>query len=231
MRAVLGAAAALRLGLAEVEADGVAVGDGDAVGDGVAVGEAVAVGDGVAVGLLAETAAEVVRPSTAPAATVMAVIFTGRMGSLPSGTTWLASHTDGRAWLPPTVGRCPAGRDRRWADRVIRQCSVPSETRGSVRWVAAAVSSARSPVATAAAGSDGTARSRTCSGSAGTWTKPPRTVDRRFFAIITDLVGTPAELLDPASDSVAWRTVPTPWGNSARPHDNTTYTPPRFPGQ
>ncbi|MGE7436688.1 RHS repeat-associated core domain-containing protein [Kitasatospora sp. NPDC001175] len=56
-------------------------------------------------------------------------------------------------------------------------------------------------------------------------------VDRRFFAIITDLVGTPTELLDPATDSVAWRTVPTLWGNSTWPHDSTTYTPLQFPGQ
>ncbi|MCU7821092.1 DUF6531 domain-containing protein [Kitasatospora sp. DSM 101779] len=56
-------------------------------------------------------------------------------------------------------------------------------------------------------------------------------VDGRFFAIITDLVGTPTELVDPATQSVAWRAVPTLWGRTTWPSDSTTYTPLRFPGQ
>ncbi|MEZ0065303.1 RHS repeat-associated protein [Streptacidiphilus sp. MAP12-20] len=56
-------------------------------------------------------------------------------------------------------------------------------------------------------------------------------VDRRFFAIVTDLVGTPTELLDPATSSVAWRATTTLWGNTSWPADSTGYTPLRFPGQ
>ncbi|MFJ4680079.1 RHS repeat-associated core domain-containing protein [Kitasatospora sp. NPDC088783] len=56
-------------------------------------------------------------------------------------------------------------------------------------------------------------------------------VDRRFFAIVTDLVGTPTELVDPATDTIAWRATPTVWGHTTWPGDSTTYTPLRFPGQ
>ncbi|MCC9309383.1 hypothetical protein LN042_20245, partial [Kitasatospora sp. RB6PN24] len=56
-------------------------------------------------------------------------------------------------------------------------------------------------------------------------------VDRRFFAIVTDLVGTPTELVDPATDTIAWRTTPTLWGYTTWPSNSTTYTPLRFPGQ
>ncbi|MFF2819661.1 DUF6531 domain-containing protein [Kitasatospora cineracea] len=56
-------------------------------------------------------------------------------------------------------------------------------------------------------------------------------IDRRFFAIVTDLVGTPTELVDPATDTIAWRATTTLWGNTTWPTDSTTYTPLRFPGQ
>ncbi|MFD9124069.1 RHS repeat-associated core domain-containing protein [Kitasatospora sp. NPDC059571] len=56
-------------------------------------------------------------------------------------------------------------------------------------------------------------------------------IDRRFFAIVTDLVGTPTELVDPVSGTIAWRATPTLWGNTTWPADSTTYTPLRFPGQ
>ncbi|WP_282202052.1 RHS repeat-associated core domain-containing protein [Kitasatospora fiedleri] len=56
-------------------------------------------------------------------------------------------------------------------------------------------------------------------------------VDRRFFAIVTDLIGTPTELIDPAAESIAWRATPTLWGQTTWPSDSTTYTPLRFPGQ
>ncbi|MFF7637302.1 RHS repeat-associated core domain-containing protein [Kitasatospora sp. NPDC008050] len=55
--------------------------------------------------------------------------------------------------------------------------------------------------------------------------------DRRFFAIVTDLVGTPTELVDPATGTIAWRTTPTLWGHTTWPSDSSTYTPLRFPGQ
>ncbi|MGK5732408.1 putative T7SS-secreted protein [Streptomyces sp. URMC 124] len=59
---------------------------------------------------------------------------------------------------------------------------------------------------------------------------PQREVDRRFFAIITDLVGTPTELVD-ETGRTAWRTRATLWGTTAWSRDSTTYTPLRFPGQ
>ncbi|MET9499921.1 RHS repeat-associated core domain-containing protein, partial [Streptomyces sp. NPDC006552] len=55
-------------------------------------------------------------------------------------------------------------------------------------------------------------------------------VDSRFFAIITDLVGSPRELVDEGGD-VAWRTRTTLWGSTTWNADATTYTPLRFPGQ
>ncbi|MDO0927546.1 RHS repeat-associated core domain-containing protein [Streptomyces sp. TG1A-8] len=57
-----------------------------------------------------------------------------------------------------------------------------------------------------------------------------RTVDSRFFAIVTDLVGTPTELVDERGE-IAWRTRSTVWGSTAWATDSTAYTPLRFPGQ
>ncbi|MFD7912276.1 putative T7SS-secreted protein [Streptomyces sp. NPDC059752] len=55
-------------------------------------------------------------------------------------------------------------------------------------------------------------------------------IDRRFFAITTDLVGTPTELIDESGD-IAWRSRATLWGTTAWARDSGTYTPLRFPGQ
>ncbi|MFF5494658.1 polymorphic toxin type 28 domain-containing protein [Streptomyces aquilus] len=55
-------------------------------------------------------------------------------------------------------------------------------------------------------------------------------VDSRFFAIVTDLVGTPTELLD-EQGAVVWRTRSTLWGKTAWTAGSTAYTPLRFPGQ
>ncbi|GGW60240.1 putative T7SS-secreted protein [Streptomyces xantholiticus] len=57
-----------------------------------------------------------------------------------------------------------------------------------------------------------------------------QTFDERFFAIATDLVGTPTELVS-ESGEIAWRTRTTLWGTTAWPSDSATYTPLRFPGQ
>ncbi|MEU9481439.1 putative T7SS-secreted protein [Streptomyces sp. NPDC048191] len=59
---------------------------------------------------------------------------------------------------------------------------------------------------------------------------PQEQIDSRFFAIITDLVGTPSELIDEQGD-IAWRTRSTLWGTTAWAAKSTTYTPLRFPGQ
>ncbi|MET7451227.1 DUF6531 domain-containing protein [Streptomyces sp. NPDC005574] len=55
-------------------------------------------------------------------------------------------------------------------------------------------------------------------------------IDSRFFAIVTDLVGTPTELLD-ETGNIAWRSRRTLWGITTWQADNTAYTPLRFPGQ
>ncbi|MFB7979388.1 putative T7SS-secreted protein [Streptomyces vinaceus] len=55
-------------------------------------------------------------------------------------------------------------------------------------------------------------------------------VDDRFFAIVTDLLGTPTQLLAEDGTTV-WRTRSTLWGTTAWNRDATAYTPLRFPGQ
>ncbi|MFD9936606.1 polymorphic toxin type 28 domain-containing protein [Streptomyces massasporeus] len=55
-------------------------------------------------------------------------------------------------------------------------------------------------------------------------------IDSRFFAIVTDLVGTPTELLG-EDGTIAWRARSTLWGKTAWAADSSAYTPLRFPGQ
>ena len=55
-------------------------------------------------------------------------------------------------------------------------------------------------------------------------------VDERFFAIVTDLVGTPNELIEESGD-LSWRTRRTVWGTTAWAKNSSVYTPLRFPGQ
>ncbi|WKX70641.1 putative T7SS-secreted protein [Streptomyces sp. XD-27] len=57
-----------------------------------------------------------------------------------------------------------------------------------------------------------------------------REIDARFFAIVTDLVGTPTELVAETGD-IAWRTRSTLWGTTTWASNSTAYTPLRFPGQ
>ncbi|MFI5866314.1 RHS repeat domain-containing protein [Streptomyces sp. NPDC051546] len=55
-------------------------------------------------------------------------------------------------------------------------------------------------------------------------------VDERFFAIVTDLIGTPKELVG-EDGKIAWRGRSTVWGATTWNRDATAYTPLRFPGQ
>ncbi|MET8043353.1 HNH/endonuclease VII fold putative polymorphic toxin [Micromonospora sp. NPDC005215] len=55
-------------------------------------------------------------------------------------------------------------------------------------------------------------------------------VDRRFYAIVTDLVGTPTELVSPDGD-VAWHQRTTIWGSPTHVSATGTDCPLRFPGQ
>ncbi|WP_131792695.1 DUF6531 domain-containing protein, partial [Candidatus Protofrankia datiscae] len=54
--------------------------------------------------------------------------------------------------------------------------------------------------------------------------------DARFHAIVTDLVGTPTELIGP-DGNLAWRNRTTLWGASPQPADGAVDCPLRFPGQ
>ncbi|HTI22593.1 MAG TPA: RHS repeat-associated core domain-containing protein [Kutzneria sp.] len=55
-------------------------------------------------------------------------------------------------------------------------------------------------------------------------------VDQRFYAIVTDIVGTPTELVDERGD-IAWRQESTLWGQAIGALTNRADTPLRFPGQ
>ncbi|MEU1800649.1 DUF6531 domain-containing protein [Streptomyces sp. NPDC019937] len=59
---------------------------------------------------------------------------------------------------------------------------------------------------------------------------PQDEIDSRFFAMVTDLVGTPTELVD-ESGEIAWHTQATVWGTTSWNRGATAYTPLRFPGQ
>ncbi|MCA2201690.1 RHS repeat-associated core domain-containing protein [Streptomyces sp. SMS_SU21] len=55
-------------------------------------------------------------------------------------------------------------------------------------------------------------------------------VDERFYAIVTDLLGTPTELID-ANGDVAWRQTSTLWGVPLPSGEHPADCPLRFPGQ
>ncbi|MFJ8855291.1 DUF6531 domain-containing protein, partial [Streptomyces sp. NPDC102437] len=59
---------------------------------------------------------------------------------------------------------------------------------------------------------------------------PQEEIDSRFFAIVTDLVGTPRELVAECGE-IAWRARSTLWGTTTWNTDASAYTPLRFPGQ
>jgi RHS repeat-associated protein len=54
--------------------------------------------------------------------------------------------------------------------------------------------------------------------------------DTRFFAIVTDVVGAPTELID-GEGHIAWQSRRTAWGATRWNRSATAYTPLRFPGQ
>lgn len=55
-------------------------------------------------------------------------------------------------------------------------------------------------------------------------------INARFFAIVTDLVGTPTELVD-EEGRISWHTRTTLWGTTTWNRNATAYTPLRYPGQ
>ncbi|SFC27691.1 DUF6531 domain-containing protein [Streptomyces aidingensis] len=56
--------------------------------------------------------------------------------------------------------------------------------------------------------------------------------DRRFYAIVSDLVGAPTHLIDPDTGEIAWQSGSTLWGADTRAADpQAAGTPLRFPGQ
>ena len=56
-------------------------------------------------------------------------------------------------------------------------------------------------------------------------------IDEQFYAIVTDLVGTPTELVNADDGSLAWHTRSTLWGLLAAQQDGDVSCPLRFPGQ
>jgi RHS repeat-associated protein len=59
---------------------------------------------------------------------------------------------------------------------------------------------------------------------------PQESIDRQFYAIVTDLVGAPSELVDP-NGALVWHQPTTLWGESVAPGIRRTDCPLRFPGQ
>ncbi|MFE1315733.1 putative T7SS-secreted protein [Streptomyces sp. NPDC058755] len=59
---------------------------------------------------------------------------------------------------------------------------------------------------------------------------PQEEIDARFFAIVSDLSGSPCELVD-ESGEIAWRSQATNWGKRSWSVRSRAYTPLRFPGQ
>ncbi|KAA0941887.1 hypothetical protein FGF04_04410 [Streptomyces apricus] len=59
---------------------------------------------------------------------------------------------------------------------------------------------------------------------------PQDVIDECFFAVVTDLVGTPTELVSEAGE-IVWHADATLWGLTRDLTDATAYTPLRFPGQ
>ena len=59
---------------------------------------------------------------------------------------------------------------------------------------------------------------------------PQQQIDAAFYAIVTDLVGTPTELVSP-DGRLVWRTVASLWGITIAAPDAETECPLRFPGQ
>ena len=55
-------------------------------------------------------------------------------------------------------------------------------------------------------------------------------IDSRFFAVVTDLIGTPVELVG-EDGALAWRSRSILWGSTVWNSDATAYAPLRFPGQ
>jgi RHS repeat-associated protein len=58
---------------------------------------------------------------------------------------------------------------------------------------------------------------------------PGDETDRRFYSIVTDLIGTPTHLVDQAGD-ISWEGRSTVWGVPAE-HDDSSRIPLKFPGQ
>ncbi len=59
---------------------------------------------------------------------------------------------------------------------------------------------------------------------------PQEWVDQRFYSIVTDLVGTPTELIDDQGN-LAWHSRTTVWGQQLGRITGNTDIPLRFPGQ
>ncbi|SDH88958.1 RHS repeat-associated core domain-containing protein [Actinokineospora alba] len=61
-------------------------------------------------------------------------------------------------------------------------------------------------------------------------TSPQTWIDAQFYALITDLIGTPTEMVD-SDGALAWRSQTTLWGAALAGLGGGPYCPLRFPGQ
>jgi RHS repeat-associated protein len=59
---------------------------------------------------------------------------------------------------------------------------------------------------------------------------PQQWIDEQFYSIVTDLIGTPSELVDPHG-TIAWHSRTTLWGALLSSTPTSAHTPLRFPGQ
>ncbi|MGY5129487.1 putative T7SS-secreted protein [Streptomyces nigrescens] len=59
---------------------------------------------------------------------------------------------------------------------------------------------------------------------------PQSVMDERFFAMVTDLVGAPSQLID-ETGAIAWHSRTSLWGTTTWNRTASAYTPLRFPGQ
>src|SRR5262249_55536263 len=59
---------------------------------------------------------------------------------------------------------------------------------------------------------------------------PQPEIDERFYAIISDVIGTPTQLVD-AGGRIAWHQETSLWGVLLARANSTAYCPLRFPGQ
>nr|WP_129843133.1 DUF6531 domain-containing protein [Streptomyces sp. RFCAC02] len=138
----------------------------------------------------------------------------------PDGARWRYRHDPfgrrvAKERLAPDGATVVERTDFTWSGTVLlEQTTTADGGATTVTWACAG----RTPVA------------QTETRSRGAATATADDTDVRFLAIVTDLVGTPTELVD-ESGAVVWQSRPTLWGTARPAPGATADTPLRFPGQ